>query len=50
MKVNVLLESKDVKLIIAKFFGIKPEDVVPTKYSFSIVGLSAEEIARKLSE
>ena len=50
MKSNVLLESKDVKAIIAKFLGVKPENVIQTRYSFSVVGMTAEEIADKLND
>lgn len=50
MKPNVLLESKDVKAIIAKFLGVKPEEVIQTRYSFSVVGMTAEEIERKLNK
>ena len=48
MKTTVQLESKDVRLIIARFLGIPIEDVIPNRYSFSIAGLSAEEIEKRL--
>lgn len=48
MKTVVTLESKDIRLIIAKFLGVKTEDVIPNRYSFSISGISAEEISAKI--
>ena len=48
MKTTVTLESKDVREIIAKFLGIKIEDVIPQRYSFSIANMSAEEIEKKI--
>ena len=48
MKTTVQLESKDVREIIAKFLGVKLEDVIPNRYSFSVVGMTAEEIERKI--
>lgn len=49
MKTTVNLESKDTRAIIAKFFNIPIENVIPTRYSFSIVGLTEHEIALKLN-
>lgn len=49
MKTTVNLESKDVRVIIAKFLGVRLEDVVPNRYSFGVANLSAEEIERKLA-
>lgn len=49
MKTTVNLESKDVRVIIAKFLGVRLEDVVPNRYSFGIANMSAEEIERKLA-
>lgn len=48
MKTTVTLDSKDVREIIAKFLGIKIEDVIPQRYSFSIANMSAEEIEKKI--
>ena len=48
MKTTVQLESKDVREIIAKFIGVKLEDVIPNRYSFSVVGMTAEEIEKKI--
>lgn len=50
MKTTVQLESKDVRVIIAKYLGVKIEQVIPNRYSFGIEGLSAEEIERKIAE
>lgn len=48
MKTVVTLETKDVRIIIAKFLGVKVEDVIPNRYSFGVSGMSAEEIVRKI--
>ena len=48
MKQTVSLESKDVRQIIARFLGIPIENVVPNRYSFSIVGMDASAIAAKI--
>lgn len=49
MKTTVTLESKDVREIIAKFLGVKIEDVIPNRYSFAIANMSAEEIERRIN-
>lgn len=48
MKEIVNLETKEVRIIIAKFFGIPVEDVTPNRYSFGISNLSPEEIRGRL--
>lgn len=48
MKTTVQLDSKDVREIIAKFLGIKVDDVIPNRYSFSVANMSAEEIEKKI--
>ena len=48
MKTTVQLDSKDVREIIARFFGIPIENVIPNRYSFSIANMSAEEIEKKI--
>lgn len=48
MKTTVQLEGKDVRVIIAKFLGVPIEDVIPNRYNFSIVNLSAEEIEKRI--
>ena len=48
MKPTVQLDGKDVRLIIAKFLGIPLDDVIPQRYGYSIVGMSAEEIGNRL--
>ena len=50
MKETVVLESKEVREIIANYLGIKIEDVIPQRYSFSVAGLSADEIKQKLKK
>ena len=49
MKLTVQLDSKDIRIIIAKFFDIPIEDVIPNRYNFSIANLSAEEIEKRIS-
>lgn len=48
MKTTVQLESKDVREIIAKVLKIPIENVIPNRYSFSVAGLSAEEIEKRI--
>lgn len=48
MKTVVTLDSKDVRQIIARFLCVKPEDVVPNRYTFSVAGLSPEEIEKRI--
>lgn len=50
MKVVVNLESADIRLIIAKFLGVKLEDVIPNRYSFGVANIKAEEIEKKLKQ
>lgn len=50
MKSAVMLETKDVKEILALFFGIRIEDVTPNRYSFSVAGITADEIERKIKD
>lgn len=49
MKTTVNLENKDVREIIAKFLGVKLEQVIPNRYTFGVTGLSAAEIERKIN-
>lgn len=49
MKTTVNLESKDVRLIISKFLGVKPEDIIPNRYSFGVTKMSASEIEKKIN-
>ena len=48
MTTVVNLDSRDVRLIIAKFLGVKVEDVIPSRYSFGVANMSAEEISRRI--
>lgn len=48
MKTTVTLENKDVREIIAKFLGVKTEDVIPNRYSFGVANMSAQEIERRI--
>lgn len=48
MKTTVTLESKDVREIIARFLGVKVEDVIPNRYSFGVANMPAQVIAEKI--
>ena len=50
MKSTVQLETKEVRIIIAKFLDVPVEDVIPGRYSFSVINLSAEEIEKKIKD
>lgn len=50
MKESVILESSDVRQIIACFLGIPIEQVIPSKYSYAVSGISSADIAYKLKE
>lgn len=49
MKTTVQLESKDVRTILAKFLGVKVDDIIPNRYSFSVANMSAEDIEKKIN-
>ena len=48
MKTTVQLESKDVRVIIAKFLEIPEDRVIPMRYNFAIEGMTAEEIEKRI--
>jgi len=48
MKTTVTLETKDVREIIAKYLGTTIENIIPNRYSFAVVNMSAAEIERKI--
>ena len=48
MKTTVTLENKDVREIIARFLGVKLEDVIPNRYSFGVTNMNADEIERQI--
>ena len=48
MKTQITLEGKEVRTIIAKFLGIKEEQVVPLRYNFAVEGITPEQITEKL--
>ena len=48
MKTQITLDSKEVRTIIAKFLGVKEEQVIPLRYNFAVEGMTAEQIAEKL--
>lgn len=41
MKRAVVVDANDVKAILAKHFGVAPEDVIKSQYSYTIVTESA---------
>lgn len=48
MKTTVQLESKDVRAIIARCLHIPIEAVIPNRYNFSVSGMTAEEIEKRI--
>lgn len=50
MKVTVQLEAKEIREIIARYLGVRVEDVIPNRYNFSVVGLSSEEIQARIEK
>ena len=48
MKATVSLETKDVRQIISNYLNIPLENVVPNRYSFSIIGMDASAIAARI--
>lgn len=46
----VILDTKTVKEVLALFFGIRPEDIIPNKYSFDIKGITLDEANEILKE
>ena len=49
MKTAVQLESKDIRVIIARFLGVPEENIIPQRYGFSVVGMTAGEIEGKIN-
>ena len=50
MKTSVQLETKEIRAILAKALRLDEKQVVPTRYSFAIEGVPAEEVAKRLKE
>lgn len=48
MKSTITLDSKDVRIILAKFFEVPLEKIIPNRYNFSIEGMTAEEVEKKI--
>ena len=48
MKPTIALDSKDVRLIVAKFLNIPIEKVIPQRYGYAVEGITADEIKEKL--
>lgn len=49
MKQQVTLEGKEVRAILAMFFGVPEDRVIPLRYNFAIEGMTAEEIEEKIN-
>lgn len=45
---TISLDTKDVRAILAKFLGIREEQVIPNRYSFAVTGITVEEIERRI--
>lgn len=50
MKAAVQLESKDIRVIIARFLGVPEENIIPQRYGFSVVGMTAGEIEGRINK
>lgn len=50
MKTTIILDTKEVRTIIAKYLGIPLEQVEQTRYSFAVAGLSESEILSKIND
>ena len=37
MKKAIVVDSIDLKGILAEYFGVKPEDVIKSQYSYTVV-------------
>lgn len=49
MKTQITLESKEIRMILARFFGVPETQIIPLRYSYAIEGMSADEVARRIS-
>ena len=50
MKTAVQLESKDIRHIIARFLDVPEENVIPQRYGFSVVEMTAGEIEERINK
>lgn len=48
MQNGIVLSQKDIKQILADYFNIDIENVIPSKYSYTVVGLD-EDVAERLA-
>ena len=48
MKETVTLEGKDVRQIIADYLGISVDNVIPNRYTYSVVGITAEDVKKRM--
>lgn len=44
MKQALILDVNDVKEIIAKYYGVKPEDVIKSQYSYTVAIENAQNV------
>lgn len=47
---TVQLDSKEIRRIIAEYFGIDIEKVISTKYNFAIIDVPIEELEKKIKK
>lgn len=45
MKNAIILDANDVKEIIAKYYGVKPEDVIKSQYSYTVAMENAQKVS-----
>lgn len=50
MKSGVILQNTDIKTILAKLFNVSEDEVIPTKYSWMIMGISEDEVKKALEK
>ena len=50
MKSGVILQNTDIKTILAKLFNVSEDEVIPTKYSWMIMGVSEDEVKKALEK
>ena len=50
MKMQITLESKEVRKLVAKALNISEEKVIPLRYNFAIEGYSECEVKKLLED
>ena len=48
-KIDVILNSKDIRKILADYFGISEDDISILRYEYGVTGISPEEVEKKLA-